>query len=283
MSDIPVDIPVGDAGDDFDALGSEYDELLATDEEMVTLPKSKLQKYANEHKAYRQKWGSVKQAWEGAPDEDVQAMSAFYKSLASRDPGQIKAATEWVNTVIADLTPAEAAAVKEAIKEEAKETGQTQAEVKAALTPEDIEKMIEEKATKLLDTREAKRAEETAIQQNLRLMEDHGKTLAEEHGIAAWADKGSRLYGMLMQATSQIVAQEGVKDLAQAMNKAAAVILEDLQSVNVAVLSKKKQTAGAAAKASPKTGVEPVGQGKPTSFEDANKRAMARLMANVGK
>lgn len=286
MSDFPVDIPADAGGDDgFDSEAA-YEELLAPPDENLSIPKSKLQKLANENKNYRQRMGSYKpyaEAFGDAPIDDVKAIGAFYSALRSGDPAQIKAAQEWINSTISELTPAEQKAVNEAVREEAKATGQTVAEVKKDLTPEDIERMIEEKATKLYESKEAKKQEEAKVQENLNKMANLGKELAEEHGIAAWGDTNSRLYGMLIQATSQVMSQEGSNDVLEAMKKAAAVVLEDLQSVNVAVLSKKKQTAGAGAKASPKVGTEPVGQAKPQSFEDAGQRALRRIMADIGK
>ena len=285
MSDIPPvvygsDEPAGAPVDSFDALGSEYDKLLETPDEMISVPRSQMQRYANEHKSYRQKYGAYKQVFDGAPDEDVRAIGQFYGALRSGNPENIKAAAEWINGVITTLTPAEQAAVKAEVKEIAAETGQTQAEVKAQLTEADIQRIAEERAMKLYDERDRKRQEEAKVSTIVSNMQSRGRQLAEEHGVPAWSDPNHRLYGMLVQATSQVLAQKG-GDPVEAMNEAALLLMEDFQGVNTALLSKKKATAGAGAKPSPKVGTEPVGQGKPDSMAEASRRGLARLMADI--
>ncbi len=285
MSDIPVEIPA--EGDGFDSLGSEYDELLSSQDDTIGVPRSQLQRYADEHKKYRQKWGETAREWQGAPPDDVKAMAAFYRAVTSGDPVAIKQASEWANAQIDALTPAEAKAVKEAIKEEAAETGKTQKEVKASLTPEDIERIIEEKAAekaaKVYEEKRKAEKDEDLVNQNLQKLQSVAKALADETGLEAWADPQHPIYGMLIQATSRVMNQDGSTDLEAAMRKAAPGVLEILQGANAALLSKKKQTAGAGAKPSPQRGTEPVGQSKPTTFAEAAERARARFESELGR
>ena len=64
-----------------------------------------------------------------------------------------------------------------------------------------------------------------------------------------------------------------------ALNKAAVSLLEDLQAANVAVVSKKKATAGAGAKPTPSRGTEPAsGRDRPSDWADARARALERMM-----
>ena len=173
-------------------------------------------------------------------------------------------------------------AVKAEIKEIAEETGQTQAEVKASLTPEDIKRIAREEADATYAEKAKAAAEEAAVKENLSKMANLGKELADEFGVPGWGDDKSRLYGMLMQTTSQVLAQKGGNDVLAAMKEAAAIVVEDLQGVAASQLARKKQTAGAGAKASPQRGAEPVGTGKPSSIKDANARVLQRLSAELG-
>lgn len=282
MSDIPVEIPSGDAGassDNFDSLDSTYQELLSPPDEQIQVSRKQLEKLYGEHKSYRQKWGPVAQEWKGVPEEDVKGIASFYRALASGDKAQVTQAREWINSVIDGLSPAEEKAVNDAIKAEAKATGQTQAEVKAELTPDDIERIIEERTNKALSAYDQRKAQDAAVQANVKMMQEQAATLAAEHGIEAWATPGSRLYGMLMMATNEAFDQTG--DLKSAMQKAALSILEDLQGVNAAIVSKKKATAGAGAKPSAGArGSEPAsGRDKPSDWANARASALERMMA----
>ena len=282
MSDFPVEVSA-ETPDSFDEMGSEIDALLAPPDEDITVKRSQLQKYAGELKTYRQRYGGYKQAFgDDADAEDVAALGQFYQALRSGDPTHIQAASAWIQDVIKELTPAEQAAVNAEIKAEAQATGQTQAEVRAALTPEDIEKLVDERANKVIQDREAKQAEEAAIASNVKKMQEVGAKLADEYGVPGFANPQSHMYGMLLASAQRVLNAEG-GTVPEAMAKAAVQVLDELQQTSQAMLSKKKQTAGAGAKASPKAGVEPVGQSnKPKTMAEAHSRFRDRMDRSVG-
>lgn len=280
MSDMPVEIGTEADVDPLDAIEPELSRYAEAPDDDITVKRSQVQKWNNELKTYRQKWGETRRTWEGVPDEDVKAMNTFYRALASGDPGTIQAAATWVNELISELSPAEKKAVQEAVKEEAAETGKTQAQVKAELTPEDIERMVAEKLEAKLTERQQAERQEAAVQAALQDMNKVAADLGDQYGIPAWATPGSDFYGTLLTATNRVIAQKGLS-VTEAMKEAAAELAEQFQSVSVAAASRKKATAGAGAKAAPKGGAEPPsGQGTPKSFDDAQAKARQRLMAH---
>ena len=282
MSDIPVDVSVETPVDDFDAMGSEIEQLLAPPDEEIPVKRSQLQKYSKELGDYRKRYGGMKQAFGDADAEDVAALGQFYKALQSGDPANIKAASEWISGVIQQLTPAEQAAVNAEIKAEAKATGQTQAEVRSQLTPEDIEKLVDERANKAIEAREQKAREEAAVNENIQKMQAAGKALGEQYGVPGFGNPKSPLYATLLSVTNEVFQSEG-GTIPEAMTKAAVRVIQELQDTHTAMLSMKKATAGAGARPTPQRGTEPVGRSeKIDSLEAAHQKFRQRRDSAVG-
>lgn len=283
MSDIPVEIPEGvDEAPDADELSTIEDELntvYAGPDEDITVKRSQVARWTSEIGKYRKSYGEAARTWKDVPTGDVQALRSFYHALQTGNADSIKQWGDYVTGVLQQLTPAEQKEVNAEIKEIAKETGQTQAEVKASLTPEDIKKILADE----FSAREAKQREEAEVAKATQLMNDTAAALAEEHGIGPWATPGTPLYGMLLNETSRVMASSPKLGIEQAMQEAAKGIVAQLDELRNAELSKKKATAGAGAKPVPQKGVAPAaGQNTPRTLEDAGAAARERLMRAFG-
>jgi hypothetical protein len=256
----------------FDSLESEYDSLLTGEGDTITIPKAQLQRYAQEHKSYRQKWGAVARTFEGYDPEQVETFGAFLGAINSGVPENVTQAVSWMRDQLEGLTPAQKREAIAEMKDQAKDAGMSNAEVKQvekALKEEDIDAIV----AKRLEEKLAERDRQQQVNAYVQEIKGHASRLADEHGLPDFANPDSPFYDVLL-STAQRLQSADRSTLAEAMNKAATQIMDRVTSAGQQLMSKK--AAGAGRKVTPQVGAEPGGRNKPMTLADASAAAAAR-------
>lgn len=223
-------------------------------------------KLKDENVRYKERWRPIEERLSGLPDADRDSFLDFLADLRSGDPTRTGHAAGWMRQVLDHLSPAEQAEVAAAV-----EAGQDAAEEFDPFDRTNIEKLIEEKATTLLDQREAARHEERQLEDAKRQIESTARDLGYE-------DPESAAYAHLLFVAHR---QHGdVADVTARLAKAHETIQNDLDRRAQEYLRRKQ--ADANAPAAPADAVAPTGRTTPTTLDDAARSAAQRIDSILG-
>jgi hypothetical protein len=256
-------------GGNFDALGSEYDALLAQDGETIPVKREQLQKYAQEHKNYRQKWGETARTFDGLHQEDVKAMANFLRQAS--DPSTRGQAVQWMRSVLEEMSPAEKAQAIEDLADAEDARGGDGDKLAKQLDPDTVKSMIQEE----LKADREKAAADAQQAQFIQQVNTTMKELAGQFGVEELGDPNSPIYRVVLSTAYDIKG-----DKIEALKTATESVMNTIDKAGQKLMSKK--TAGAAGPAVAQKGQEPGGRKQPTTLEDAKRSAMDRLGARVG-
>lgn len=233
-----------------------------------------IEKLQKENVRYKERFRPYEQAFDGVPPETARAIGQFTRMLLSGDAEQVKEAAKWMRENLDGLSPVEQQAVQAAADAASEAAGGDD-----DFDPFDrsaIDKLIEEKAAKLVDQRLKERDERAAAEQStaeLRTqMDAEAESLAKELELPGLGVKGSEENELLW-----LLAAKGDRSVPWQENLRAAA-----ERVQAFIADRSKQylqrkTADADAPAAPPGGGAPSGTRKPTSIEEASASALERL------
>ena len=253
-------------GSGFDSLEKEYETLLETKGDSISLTRDQLQRYASEHKNYRQKWGEVARTFDGLHPDDVKNMGTFLRQVSA--PESRTGALDWMRGVLDELSPKEKAAALDKIASAEDARGGDGDALAAKLDPDAVQKIVADAFSK--------RDEEARTRDFISRLNNRAKEIGEERGLPELGDTDSPLYRVLLSAAHDIPG-----DKIAALDKAADQ-LQTLLERSAQNLMSRKKTAGAAGPAVAQKGSEPGGNTQPKTMADARAALRARLDGQVG-
>lgn len=233
-----------------------------------------IEKLQKENVRYKERFRPYEQAFDGVPPETAQVIGQFTRMLMSGDPVQVGEAAKWMRENLDTLSPAEQQAVQAAADAASEAAGGD--DEFDPFNRADIEKLVEERAAKLVDERLRERDERVTAEQrtaDLRTeMDAAAVALATEFELPGLGVKGSEENELLW-----LLAAKGDRSVPWEENLRAAA-----EKVQAFIADRSKQylqrkSADADAPAAPPAGGAPTGNRKPTTIAEASASALERL------
>lgn len=243
-------------------------EALPTDPAELQQLVGKLQK---ENVTYKDRFRPWEQAVGNLHPQDQEFILGFVGDVFSGDPAKANGAAARMRAALDQMSPADAAKVKDAIG--AATDAAAQGGEFDPFDQKNIEKIIEERLKSTLDERDQAAQQERAVADASARMGERAKTLADKHGIADFGDARTKLGRLLYLTAHNDFATE--PDPMVRLDLAAQAIEEDLRKQGQALLKAKSADAGPSP--APADAVEPSGVKKPRDLADASKSARQRV------
>lgn len=233
-----------------------------------------IEKLQKENVRYKERFRPYEQAFDGVPAETAAVIGQFTRMLMSGDPTQVAEAAKWMRDNLDGLSPVEQQAVQAAADAASGAAGGDD-----EFDPFDraaIDKLIEEKAAKLVDQRLRERDERAAAEQEITerrsQMDAVASELAKEFELPGLGVKGSEENELLW-----LLAAKGDRSIPWQENLRAAA-----EKVQAFIADRSKQylqrkSADADAPAAPPAGGAPTGNRKPSTISEASASALERL------
>lgn len=210
----------------------------------------------------------LRQAFDGAAPEDTQGYLNFVALLRSGDPEKVQAAAAWMRENLDRMSPAQAAAVQEAADDASEAAGGD--DDFDPFDQEAIAKLVEERATKLLDDREAAQQAKAEESRVIGEMNDYAAGLAKTHKLP-FDDQDAPEYLLLWKYANQEPPGSYKDRLSAAAEKVVAWRADSAKQYL------KAKSADAETPASPPEGGAPSGEQKPRTLKDASRSAAERV------
>lgn len=245
----------------FHDLAAEYEALAGAEGETVALPKDKIGKWNNEHKAYRERFQPYERAFKDLHPDDAKDILNFVEAL--RDPDSRPQAVDWMRQVLDRMTPAQQQQMANAV---AAADAAAPAPVEDDFDPFDpaqIDARIEAKATALLEAREAEAAKAREVERIQAANQARAKDLGYD-------DPTSHDYALLF-----LIAQREFSNDPDPLGRAHEAIDRKLNERATSILKTKR--ADAQQQTVPSEGAAPSGRQQPRTMKDAETAARQRL------
>lgn len=271
--------PDGGDGDGFEKYGPTYEQLLAQEGDTINgVPRSVLERHAREHRSYRERWQPIERAFNALHPDDTQGFVSFLEAMTSNDQELRSTAAQWMREVLDSVSPAQAAAIAQAVDAAPGTAPATPGTPAAAddfdpFDPDAINKLVEQRLEAVLAERDSKAQQDQLVAQAEREMTEHASKLAKDFGIEGFADPTSVEFGLLLLEANKL--SSTIPDPMVRLDKAAESIRDRLDSAGQKLLKSK----GADATPSPAApdGGTPGGTKKPSSMDEAAEAASRRL------
>jgi hypothetical protein len=261
----------------FDALEPVYDKLLADAKgDTITIPRSELLRFKNEHAGFRTRYKPHRDAFSGMEQATQSSLLAWLSDARSEDPGVRANAWEWMSNLSKDMTPAQKADLKEEISaaastDAAPAAGQDGGHEPQYLTRDEAQKLADERAEALFNRKSSEQEAAQNLATATRQIQTRAEELATKHDLPEMGKPGEMLYQVLLSTAQGLPTGDPMEKL----EKAAEMVRDYVDKTSQRFL-KAKTTAGAGS-ASPQGGTEPTGARKPRTLEDADKAAAERI------
>lgn len=249
------------------APSAEPDDLASMDHDRLVELARKLK---HENVSKKQRYAPLEQAFDGADPQDVQGYLSFVQLLRSGDPANVEKAAAWMRGHLDELSPAQQAAVQQAADDASQAAGGD--DEFDPFNPEAIAKLIDERATSIVEQREQARRDAEQRQAIIGEMNAYAAELGDRLGIEGLDDPTSRDFELLFVAAQKLDPNLPWKDRLTAA-------AEDMQGWlgEKAKRYMQAKTAEADGPAAPPEGGEPTGSTPPKTMSDARASAEERL------
>jgi hypothetical protein len=227
----------------------------------VTLSKSELSRLRKEHQKYRERWSPVEKALGGLHPEDRSDFLKVAQAVASGDVEQHSRAAQWMRSVADQLSPAEKAAVAEAVKEQ--QQAPAPEEEFDPFDPDQIDARVKAEAEKIVDEKLSAREQKQQVEEATARIVSTAKELGYN------TDPRDPMYGLLLLTARERFGGD--------LRRAHEAIESDLNNRATSILETKR--ADARQPTTPRTGAAaPAGQRKQgQSLRDVEESARERL------